>query len=114
MDLKTHKGAIALDGVVAHITRENDSVKRIELAGMHEGKPTLYVLAMCNYGSGINVLTQAPPKMVKRFRLSGEIAGVAISKDFETRTEASEAHDAFRYADGLSIAEVEIPEVAGE
>jgi hypothetical protein len=111
MNLKSHKGAIELDGVAVHVTRENDSVKRIELTGTLDGEPAFYVLALGSYGIGIDVLVQAPPKMVKRYRLAGEIAGAMISHDYETRMIADDAQDAFGSAGNkLEITEVEIPD----
>lgn len=64
------------------------------------------------------VMVEAPPKMVKRHRLSGSVAGMPVAEDFEDKYDAQNAmHEKQRMVTSdeycsLEVTEVEVPEEA--
>ena len=116
MNLQSVKKAtdITLRGVMIEIDNHNGSPRVITLRDANGG------LVQITGTYGIDILAPAPPKMVKKHRLSGKFAGLAeVSEDFDNEWDAkARLRDYEReYAGddsevGLTISEVEIPEAA--
>lgn len=74
---------IQLPGLCADIERIDGAIKTITLSC---GDKVVVIRADW---SGLIVSVPAPPKMVKRWRLSGSFKGLKVDESFETMSEAT-------------------------
>ena len=88
MNLKTVKtrADIALTGVEIEIERTDNYIVGVVLA---DAKGNRLIVRKGEYG-GIQVVVPAPPPMVKKYRITGELRGLKYDETFDTREAAAE------------------------
>jgi len=101
---------VGLPGVQAAFTIIDGSLRDVRLTDA-SGR---VVLLSCDYG--LHVSVPAPPKMVKRWKLSGTFAGFPTEHLYPNKWEAERKRDAMvellrdESAAALTIEEVEVPD----
>jgi hypothetical protein len=87
MDWKQIKkgSEVELAGVKIAFEREDGTIKRLTLTDAN-GKVVRVASTM--YGNGLEVFTPAPPPVVEKFTVKGEVAGLPIVAQFDERIDA--------------------------
>lgn len=104
---------IRLAGITAETEFVDGSLKRLLLRDANGG-----VLVIRESGYTMSVEVPAPPETVKRYRLAGTFAGLAVSQDFEEHYAAAEAKREYEQrlrSDedstlAVALVDVEVPE----
>lgn len=115
MDFKQVKKAseIALEGIAVDMESADGSLRTITLTDGKGG-----VLRVMRVDYSMQAYVPAPPKMVKKWALTGKYAGlVDVSETFDTKYDADDRLREYRRKNaggddeiGLSVSEVEVPE----
>lgn len=98
---------IQLPGLCVDIERIDGSIKTITLSCGDK------VVVIRGDWSGMSVAVPAPPKLVKRWRLTGALKGLTVDESFETMSAATERMEELELADG-DIAEFDAAAEDGE
>lgn len=93
----------ALPGIQIEIERVDGGIKAVTFS--IDGKP---VAAVQKYGwDTMTIAVPTPPKMVTKYRLTGEVKGFKIIELFEHKYEAESKSEGL---DSSNIEEVEVPD----
>ncbi len=108
--IKPNQATKALSGVTLEFDSAGETAKRLHIRDAAGG----YLLIEAQDYCGLVTFVPAAPKLVKRWRVMGKIAGVEIAPQEFEAAYAAEAlvneHD--NHSDALYVEEVEVPDPA--
>jgi hypothetical protein len=111
MNLQSIKSVndISLQGITAEMEQENGQLRRLVLRDAVGG---MFILAG-DYG--FRALIKAPPKMVKKWVLTGEFRGLPVNQQFEHEHDANARLNEIQGREEcltMTVQQIEVPEDA--